>query len=58
VLSDSQDEVGGVLGLILACALKSSSDVRGLVLKNIVLAGGGAQLPGDKLCTGAFENWS
>jgi hypothetical protein len=44
--------------LILACALKSSSDVRGLVLKNIVLAGGGAQLPGDRICTGAFENWS
>jgi len=54
---DSHDEVGGLLGLILACILKCSADVRCIGLKNIVLAGGGAQLPGlpeavcRKLCT-------
>lgn len=47
---DSRDELGGVLGLMLACLLKCSADVRSLVANNLVLTGGGAQLPGAFLC--------
>jgi hypothetical protein len=46
VLLESEDEVGGVVGLLLKCLQKCNMDVRSVVCGNIVVTGEGTVIPG------------
>ena len=43
---DNRDEIGGIAGLILECIRSCNSDVRPLVVQNILCVGGGSMVPG------------
>jgi hypothetical protein len=38
--------VGGAAGLLLECLRSCDADIRGIVIENIVIYGGGAMIPG------------
>ena len=46
MILDSQDELGGLVGLLLVALQKCSADSKRLAAQNVVFAGGGAQIPG------------
>ena len=52
------DEIGGVVGIISSCILKCDADTQKIVLDNIIMTGGGSQVPGffnavyEKTCYG------
>lgn len=43
---ENKDEIGGIAGLILECIRSCNSDVRPLVVQNILCVGGGSMVPG------------
>jgi len=43
---ESRDEAGGAVGVVLACLLKCGVDLRRALLRNLVICGGGAGIPG------------
>lgn len=46
VFVESRDEAGGAVGVVLACLLKCGVDLRRALLRNLVICGGGAGIPG------------
>jgi hypothetical protein len=44
---ENKDEIGGIAGLILECIRSCNSDVRPLVVQNILCGGGGSMVPGN-----------
>ena len=43
---ENKDEIGGIAGLVLECIRSCNSDVRPLVVQNILCVGGGSMIPG------------
>ena len=42
------DEIGGTAGIILECLKSLNSDVRAVVVQNILFCGGGSMIPGKR----------
>ena len=45
---EHDDEIGGTAGIILECLKSLNSDVRAVVVQNILFCGGGSMIPGKR----------